>query len=350
MTLDRQNLEEAATWFARMRGPEAEHVRAEFEAWLARESHHRTAYSQISEVFSLGKSLPAGGSRKQDTAIGRSLPRAARSLAVIALTLTAVAGTAWLASDRRLTSAPSHVDGVAQQVSLDHRQVLQTSRGEIRRFQLPDGSGVILDTDSLVSVAYDVHGRRLRLERGRARFIVAHEQRPFTVAAAGGLVTAHGTIFDVRVVADKRIMVRLLRGAIDVDIPQPRRSKTDDHAVTRLSPGEIIAFSPETIKPATEIATGDEDDWPAAIREIEAVPVSALIAEANRYARRPISVISPEVGQLRLSGTFRIDDTQRLANNLAAVLHLRVDASDPGRIMLTRSCHDDPKIKCDAPS
>lgn len=49
--------DEAAEWFAVMRGPDAEVRRAEFEAWLERQAIHREAYNRIAETFSLGKAL-----------------------------------------------------------------------------------------------------------------------------------------------------------------------------------------------------------------------------------------------------------------------------------------------------
>src|SRR3546814_2384163 len=49
--------DEAAEWFAIMRGPDADARREEFEAWLARGALHRTAYNKIAETFSIGKGL-----------------------------------------------------------------------------------------------------------------------------------------------------------------------------------------------------------------------------------------------------------------------------------------------------
>ena len=44
-----QLFEEAAAWFARMRGPDAEASRDEFEAWLARGALHRSAYNRAAD-------------------------------------------------------------------------------------------------------------------------------------------------------------------------------------------------------------------------------------------------------------------------------------------------------------
>ena len=52
---------EAAHWFARMRAPDANASRAEFEAWLAQGPEHRVAYNDAAEIFALGKLLAEPG-------------------------------------------------------------------------------------------------------------------------------------------------------------------------------------------------------------------------------------------------------------------------------------------------
>src|SRR3546814_10843314 len=54
---------------------------------------------------------------------------------------------------------------------------LQSKLGEIREVQLPDGSRVTLDTDSLVLTKFDRDLRDVRLVRGRARFNVEKDNR-----------------------------------------------------------------------------------------------------------------------------------------------------------------------------
>src|SRR5438270_410705 len=59
---------DAATWFARMRGPDADARQGEFEAWLAGAPEHRAAYNRASEVFALGKLLA-------DEPVAAAMPR-----------------------------------------------------------------------------------------------------------------------------------------------------------------------------------------------------------------------------------------------------------------------------------
>ena len=138
----------------------------------------------------------------------------------------------------------------------------------------------------------------------------------------GGSVTARGTMFDVAV-AGGRVDVRLLEGAVDVALPA--RARDIRPAVRRLAPGEGLSFTPA---PAAGIASA------AGARDVEAVPVAALVAEANRSASRPIRLADPALGQRRVSGRFRLDDTALLAERLAALFGRTADLSDPSEIVL----------------
>jgi transmembrane sensor len=54
--------QEAADWFALMRGPDAELRRADFNAWMAQSPDHRRAYNSVAETFSLTRGSAAAPS------------------------------------------------------------------------------------------------------------------------------------------------------------------------------------------------------------------------------------------------------------------------------------------------
>lgn len=74
-----------------------------------------------------------------------------------------------------------------------------TGVGEQKNLTLTDGSQVMLNTDSALSVSFDASGRHLTLKRGQAVFNVAAEpNRPFEVATDTAVVKALGTVFEVQ--------------------------------------------------------------------------------------------------------------------------------------------------------
>jgi transmembrane sensor len=83
----------------------------------------------------------------------------------------------------------------------------QTSAGERRAFDLPDGSRITLDADSVLNVQMLPDRRSLQLARGEAYFEVAKDAaRPFLVRAGGAVVRAVGTAFDVRMSVDRTVV------------------------------------------------------------------------------------------------------------------------------------------------
>lgn len=354
--------EEAADWFAIMRNPEeAEIRRKEFEAWLARGALHRAAYNRIAEAYSIGKrlkappeddALPSDAAFSDDMGQSPRRSKAKRRAVLILAMLGAVALVAqWAAGSPRddirqpslaIGSAPSRSDGPAQ-------LKIATAIGEIRSFSLEDGSVITLDTNSLVLVSFDAERRNLRLLRGRARFTVAHEERPFTVHAGRGTVTARGTIFDVNLLPDNRLVVRLVKGAVDVvtDVSAPGRPQP----AVRLSPGQQVELHNAPTPLALEVvkAQANDSEWPDGLKEYSNVRLGDLFTEANRYADIPLVGATPDIDGIRVSGNFRITDSERLARNLGDVLGLAV-ISGANSVALARRCPALPKGNCRPPS
>jgi transmembrane sensor len=318
---------EAATWFARMRGPDADVRRGDFDGWLARGPEHRAAYNRAGEIFALGKLLA------DEPAIPPP-SRAPRWRAPLATAMTCVLAVGIWFGVRPHETLPAHrMTARAEAVRL-----LITEAGEERLARLEDGSTARLSGDSRLTVQFGPAKRILTLLHGSARFDVQHESRPFIVLAGGGSVTARGTLFDVALTRPDKIEVRLLRGAIDVQLPL--RPGGAYGAIRRLEAGESISYLvPPASKPAIprpglavlEPAAGSAD---ADVRDLNGVPVRMLLADANRETTRPIRLADASIGDERISGRLRVDDTARLARQLSAVFGWSIDAHDPREIVL----------------
>lgn len=324
---DNQLQREATEWFVRMRGGEAERHRADFERWLARGALHRTAYNRIANLYSAGKrvnwdKLPSP----------RPVRGAAKRMWMASLGIVALAGfVAWRAIG--VPMAPG--DGASQVTQVDagrKSEAIQyaTRLGEIRTVRLSDGSKLTIDTDTLVTVDFGPAERQLRLERGRARFDVAHEARPFVVDAGDTVVIARGTLFDVSYHAARKIEVHLVHGAVDV-----KRRGAGATPATRLSPGDSIVYDGTAAPQRLEApAARQQEDWPDGMVEFRSEPLATVIAHINRYAVTKIRLADPRLGAVEVSGVFRIDDPEQLAGHLAQLLELQVERSS-GEIILS---------------
>jgi transmembrane sensor len=327
--------EEAAAWFARMRGPGAKESRAQFEAWLSLGALHRAAYNRAAEVFALGKLLADQGSAKT-SAFKRSRRRPAEAAAVAAALLLLVS-SGWVISSGR-SPEPGHSSSSIGARSGQSGQVLRIAalRGP-RSERLADGSMIRLQGHSSIEVELSRAARTLTLERGSARFFVAHEQRPFLVLAGGGYVAARGTVFDVALGSDHRVTVRLLKGIVDVSPPMGEGPMTS--LPRRLRAGESMSFASLSSLLEPEPAAlnqGQIEPWQAAnsSRMFDSISLADLVALANRGVGPLIRIADPATGRLLVSGSFRIDDRQVLAERLAALLDLEADRRSSGEILL----------------
>jgi transmembrane sensor len=322
-----QLLREAAAWFARMRGPDAEASRGEFEAWLARGALHRRAYNRAAEIFTMGKLIGDDAASSERRWIGKPGLLQAAIIAGIGLLLIAIAGS-WVVLRESGRDQPSALIAEGRSSGIGIVQ-LATGAGDSRAVRLDDGSVLNLAPDTTVTASFTGASRRLELERGSARFQVAHEQRPFMVFAGGGSVTAHGTIFEVGLAADRRVSVRLIEGVVDVMLPLRAKTSGARQDTRRLHPGEMISFEAQN---SGGFEAGSREGHAA--QDYDGIRIAELIALANGGASPKIRLDDPAVGLRRVSGRFRVDDTKLLAERLAALFDLAIDQPGPGEIVL----------------
>lgn len=342
--------DEAAEWFAIMRGPEADARREEFDAWLARGALHRSAYNRIAETFSIGKGLkedapddagpPAPSPTSQKPSKLKMTGLALGLAGAVAALYLGMVSPGTLKRDGPEIANSTTTGGNSSQ--------LQSKLGEIREVQLPDGSRVTLDTDSLVLTKFDRDLRDVRLVRGRARFNVEKDKRPFVVAAGNGTVTALGTSFDVALARDDLVNVQLFEGSIDVRV---RGDRTRAEMPVRLAPGQQLIFRAERAASPIQVTSAPITDrrWPEGVREYDGVRLGDVVGEANRYATGPVLVAAPDVSDRKVSGTYRIRDVERLAENLADMLRLALIRGN-NQLLLLKTCPSPRKENCTPPS
>lgn len=318
---------EASEWIARMRGPEAEMSRLEFERWRARDPRNRAAYAGMEQISRLSQRLG-------DTPLGRahlekvnrrpffalSGPRIA--FASLGVALLIGGGTILLWRDDAPRSA-----AVAQAST-----PFATRVGEIHTVRLADGTTVTLDTDSAIEPVFTGQARVVRLSRGRARFDVAHDgARPFMVEAGGRTIIDRGTLFDV-VLGREGVKVVLLRGAVEI---RDRKARGSGAApIARLVPGQVFADAPAAGAAQVSAAPGGSDLWVKGMLSFDGAPLGDVVAAANRYSAHKIRLGEPALAGLRVTGSFRATPTDALAAILAATFNLRVEHDAQGDFVL----------------
>ncbi len=203
-------------------------------------------------------------------------------------------------------------------------ELLSTHVGEIMRIGLDTGTDVVLDTASELEAAGPKKDRHLVLTRGRARFATrAGGIAPLMVRVGSWTVAADEAVFDVDLIASTP-RVRVKEGVVRVTPPST--------SGTTLRSGEAISGPKPNATPTPVVV----DNWPSGVLTLQQTRVSEAIAAINRYNDRKIVLGDTAIGEMRVTGGFRVRDPLGLARAVAALYGLLVDQLNPSEIRLIR--------------
>ena len=318
MEANRLSDEEALAWMARRSSGTMtqEDVRA-FEAWR-RKPENAAAFERLEGVDArlgaiedmiLAKSFEDELHERADNLEPASLPRRAIA-AGIAVSL--LAGAAIFAIPR----------------GEDDPVRYATSRGELKAVALADGSKAELNTETRLSVSYSGKERAVALAGGEALFSVERNaRRPFVVSTAHSRVVVTGTVFNVATDALKT-EVSVVSGAVDVTVAGGAQ-------VTVLA-GKQLVIDAETMAGVVQLFDPNLSlAWRLGKARFDATPLGDVLADLNRYFKKPITLAEPELATLPVTGEFDLKDQQTAVNALVVAFGLEQTAQ-PARIVLAR--------------
>jgi transmembrane sensor len=329
---------DAAQWCTRMHGDAAESWRPEFETWIRRDARHLEAYNRAEEVYLLGaRARPTH--RPTSDKDGSSQPGRrvliGRWPVVVGATLL-VAVVSYGVFDQYFDHGSDIAVVGTSSPALPERIQLKTLGDKPEKFRLADGSTVTLERNSVLTVLFDPSIRLLRLVHGQGHFEVAHGTRPFIVAAGAGKVTARGTVFDVSITPGDKVVVDLIRGIVDVQMPS-KPTDREQNITQRLSAGQRVSYS-DAGQPSAEQQPVTETALPAPPKSAQATTVGDLLTMVNGAtgATTRITVADPSILSIRLGGNFQAHDTETTVERLGQILNLAIDRSVAGQIILRR--------------
>lgn len=329
--------EQACAWCLRLaEGSLPLKVREEFNAWLSSDPENARAFEDAArvwqsfehshhspELIDLRRDALEVFRRRQETRWRRSLVSRRQFVGVAAaLAMAAIAIGMWMrfVPDR-----------------------YSTGLGERRIVALSDGSRISLDAQSRVDVRYSKGLRQLQLRQGRAKFSVAKDPlRPFSVSAADKTVVATGTEFSVELLSNQ-VHVILYQGRIEV----LEQRGGELRSIGRETPSAIQAMAPSTelvagiASPALRLRSIDPGPslaWENGQVAFDAELLASAVERVNRYTDEPLAIGAPEVGRIRISGTFLAGDTAAFVEGVTAVFPVDVEERD-GRPTLVPARH-----------
>lgn len=348
--------EEASAWVWRLdneaAGPE---VRAEFEAWLDIDPRHGAIFEDLARVWTDLDGLAAlkqgqriatvrQGVREEEMQRRLPIPLAWARGAAIAASLVVAVAIGWFG-----------LSGVFDPSPLPETQwAYATAVGQQRMVELPDGSKIQLNTNTILKVDFSGTNRRLLLEKGEAHFEVARdENRPFIVQAGDTEVRALGTAFNVHLRAQAPVEVIVTEGVVEVvrsdDASLPSDANTDDLGNTvgfvdvteavRLEAGQSVGVlsrsrGDNAMDTAEAVDATRELAWRDGMLVFEGEPLERVVEELSRYTEARFVILDDSIRQRRVGGYFRTDDVESLLDVFEQGLSVEVSRQGESLILL----------------
>ncbi|GAB1619007.1 FecR domain-containing protein [Pseudomonas sp. NGC7] len=287
-----QVAEQAVHWLIESQGDEFDRAQQlALEHWLQADHEHQRAWAHIQQVNQRlhGVASPVVHATLQ------APPSAARRRALKALLLLGVASATGLGLQQH-----NPLPGLMA----DYRSPV----GQRRRLNLEDGSLLQLNTRSAADVRFDGHQRGVRLLEGELALEVAKDARPLLLSTGEAALQLDSGRFNVRQY-DGFSLVSVFSGVATVSGEallagqQARLGGNGWRAVTALDRNAGAWVDGMLV--ASQMRLGD------------------FLAELGRYRQGQLGC-SERVADLRISGSYPLDDSERILQMLEVALPVRV--------------------------
>ena len=279
---------------------------AEFTKWYSASDEHARAWLQLGMLdhrFSTA-SVPARNALlKARTGVQERVRKIGSGLASVALAcgLALFAGKNYLPIDYWMA---------------DQR----TATGEQRQLRLADGTLLNLNTHSAVDVRFDDSTRRIILQEGEIMVETGHgDPRPFIVQTRDGSLRALGT----------RFMVKREDDGTRLSVLQSRVEAHPENSVeqTIYNEGQQVLMHRDRLGQMLAVSPG-ADAWTRGMLVLDNVRLADMVSELNRYQRGHLGV-DPEVADLRITGSFPLNNIELALNALMPTLPVQIQQRTP---------------------
>jgi transmembrane sensor len=320
--------QQACAWIAKLNGEPSDGDLQQFRAWMAQSPAHRTQIRQLAKLWGQLDILA-------ELAVINMPPTTLTSSLAVKLKAL-VHSTAQQLSKRpaqaSLAFALVLAIALSTLFSLD-RNSYSTAVGQQQLITLHDGSTVLLNTNSQISVDYSNQARNITLVKGQAHFdVMPNPNKPFNVYAGTGLVKALGTAFSVYL-QPEILEVTVTEGTVELNALQPAAPQPADQAsnrqvaeakvtkLTLLDAGQNARIdqrnhSIDQLETVDAPAIMQKLAWHQGLLQFSGDPLQEVVAEISRYTDLNIVIADPQIRNLRIGGFFKVGETDKMLEAL----------------------------------
>lgn len=342
---EEQMYEDASLWVARLdRGLSEEETEA-LRRWLEVNPGHRDCLLEMAELWDRMDSLsilselfdPPVGHQQRTRVMGRTVWAVAASILALVFAVNLL-----------LPLSPWHApdSGNPSMSNLETSDTLyETGVGAHSTVNLPDGTKMLLNTNTQVSVTYSDRERLLVLNRGELHVEVAHDkQRPLRVQAGRNVVEAVGTAFNVYLKEDESFDVIVTEGRVRVKPLQRIDSASGLVDQSReLVRGQKLTVRDSQALDVEEVDTtliNDRLSWRDGNLVFRGETLREALKELSRYTPATFKVVDSRIKDVRIAGLYKAGDVDGLL--LALKENFNIDHRRTGGGVIELSLKDTP--------
>ncbi|SMQ27838.1 FecR family protein [Pseudomonas helmanticensis] len=301
-------VKQAIHWLLRLRNNHGNsRLNRQCEQWRAEHHEHELAWQRVQSLQAeLSNNLRAvPGAHVALNTLENSAQGLGRRQALKLLSGALLMGSAaWLAKD---TSA-------WQQWSADYA----TATGERRGFQLPDGTRLELNTASAVDLDYTAQQRLIKLSRGEIIVSCGGADQGAPVDRPLRVENRHGTYEPL----DARFILRQEHDCTRLSVTSGRVAIHAGGTSIEARAGQSYLIDRRQVRPAPQLNM-DAGAWVDGLIVTRNMRLGDFLAEVGRY-RQGFLTCAAEVADLRLSGVFRLENTDKLLAVLPQTLPVQL--------------------------
>ena len=347
---DDELLEAASRWVLKIdEGPISASDEADLGAWLDEHIMHRELLLEVAAVWDKTDALARLAELFPHDSTVDQMPRGpwhqrwAQGAAV-------AAGLAVLVISAVLLLNPG-----SGRVLPTTSAAYETAIGEQKTVLLPDGSEVVLNTNSQLAVTFTPSARVLRLARGEIFVRVAEDRaRPLSVVAGDRIIQAVGTEFVVEITDNQQVKLMVTEGKVVIGIQPPAVTSTargDDDALDTAVLPPVLAMLEDNIVSAGEAVilsaadpvrkTVPADDievklsWKEGRLIFRSEPLDKALQEVERYTTVEFIFLDESLRTRTLSGRFRAGDVEVLLLSLHVNFNITHEFDGENRVLLS---------------
>ena len=328
---------EATAWVTKLDRGLTSSEKDALGAWLQERPENLERFLQVAETWDkmsvlarLSDVMPEPDNRQ----VRR--PRLAAAAMLILAVTAGVLGSRWL----YMESIEPTTQTVAERFT-----TYETAIGEQSTVVLPDGSELVLNTNSLLQVQYTTYHRIVTLVRGEVHVDVATDTtRPLSVVAGESLVQAVGTAFGVEMTDGNSVQVLVTEGEVLVSRRDTQTNASGQMTIPVLPTSSLSVSQGEEINlgaPGAHVTPISPEDievrlsWRDGNLVFRGETLEEALDEVERYTTVKFVFIHDSLRQEVIAGRFKAGDVEGLLAVLRENVGVAYERTDDGRVLLS---------------